>query len=206
MRPRERESLERLLRELCERGELGRVVELALAAYEPELLRLLGSILRDPERTREAFSDVSEHLLRSLPSFRWESSLRTWVYRLARNIGYRHATAPARRELPVSRGAFLHEVQPERSQTNPWLQTLVKERFRLLREQLTRHEQTLLLLRVDQQLSWLEVARALSAPDEDLTAEALSRKAAVLRQQFQRIKVRLRELAQEEELLSAPSA
>jgi RNA polymerase sigma-70 factor, ECF subfamily len=198
-----RQALEQRIQECCLRGDIEQAVKIALEGYGPEFLRLLGSILHDRELARDAYGVFSERLLLDLPDFRWECSFRTWAYQVARHVGYRMANASAARELPVSHGAFHDEVQPERSQTSPWLQTTVKARFRALREQLTPHEQTLLMLRVDRRMSWLDVARAMATSDEERTSGALNRRAAVLRQQFQRVKERLRELAQEAELFSS---
>jgi RNA polymerase sigma-70 factor (ECF subfamily) len=206
MEPSARKEQEQRIRELSQRGAVGQAVGLALELYGPEFMRLLGSILRDPERTRDAFNDLGEHLLTDLPSFRWECSFRTWAYQVARHIAYRMAASPVGREQPMSHGAFSREPQPERTWTHPWFQTTVKERFRVLREQLTPHEQALLRLRVDRRLSWFDVARELADPGEALTPAVLQRRAAVLRQQFQRIKERLRELAREEQLLSSQDA
>ncbi|HYO70232.1 MAG TPA: sigma-70 family RNA polymerase sigma factor [Archangium sp.] len=198
-----RQVLEQRIHECCQRGDIEQAVKIALEGYGPEFLRLLGSILHDRELARDAYGAFSERLLLDLPDFRWECSFRTWAYQVARHVGYRMAHASAARELPVGPGAFYDEVQPERSQTSPWLQTTVKARFRALREQLTPHEQTILMLRVDGRMSWLDVARAMATSDEERTPGALTRRAAVLRQQFQRIKDRLRELAREAELFSS---
>jgi RNA polymerase sigma-70 factor (ECF subfamily) len=202
MQPSEREALEQRIQQLCRDGDVGGAAEAALAGYGPELLRLMGSILKDPERTRDAFSDFSEVLVKDLPAFQWKSSFRTWAYQVARHLAWRHAMGSGRREVPMTRDAFTQEPQRVRSQTQPWLQTTVKERFRRLRSRLSPYEQTLLALRVDRRLSWEEVARELAPPSERLTADELRRRVAVLRQQFQRIKARLRELAEEEHLLS----
>jgi RNA polymerase sigma-70 factor (ECF subfamily) len=169
-------------------------------------MRLMASLLEDKEKAREASAIFSETLLLDLPAFRWESSFRTWARRVARNVAYRMAAAPSRREVPVSQGAFDQQPHHEWSRTRPWLRTDVKDRVRALRAQLEPYEQTLLQLRIDQRMSWTDVARRLSEPGESLTSEALARRAAVLRQQFQRIKVRLRALAREAELLSRESS
>ncbi len=204
VQPGEPDTLEQRIHELCTGGDIGRAVELALAGYGEELMRLLRSLLHDPERAREAYGIFSEALLMDLPAFRWESSFRTWAYRVARNVAYRLASSG--REIPVSQGAFEEQVQPERSRTRPWLRTDIKERIRALRSQLDPHEQAILELRVDQRLSWTDVARRMAEPGEPLTSESLGRRAAVLRQQFQRIKARLRTLAREAELLSQESS
>ncbi|WP_375765877.1 sigma-70 family RNA polymerase sigma factor [Archangium gephyra] len=198
-----RQKLEQRIHELCTRGETGHAVQVALEGYGPEFMRLLGSILHDREQARDAYSTFTENLLMDLPRFRWDCSFRSWAYQVARHVAYRIATSPAARELPVSLGAFRDQVQPEPSQPKPWMRSTLKERFRELREQLTPHEKRILSLRVDERMSWHDVARAIAGPDEVLTREALDRKSAVLRQQFKRIKTRLRELAQQAEMLSS---
>jgi RNA polymerase sigma-70 factor (ECF subfamily) len=205
MQADERDALEQRIHQFCEEGDVGRAVEEALSGYGAELMRLLASLLNDKERAREAYAIFSETLLMDLPSFRWESSFRTWAHRVARNVAYRLAAAPSGRELPVSHGAFDHHVHHEWSRTRPWLRTDIKERIRALRSQLEPYEQTLLELRIDRRMSWTDVAKRLADPDEPTTPEALARRAAVLRQQFQRIKARLRTLAREAELLSRES-
>ncbi|NMO15356.1 sigma-70 family RNA polymerase sigma factor [Pyxidicoccus fallax] len=204
--PDRRETLEQRIRELCDEGDVGRAVEVALSGYGGEFMRLMTSLLRDTERAREAYAIFSETLLMDLPSFRWESSFRTWSHRVARNVAYRLAAAPSRREVPVSQGAFVQQRHHEWSRTHPWLRTDVKERIRALRSRLEPREQMLLELRIDRRMSWTDVARRLGGTNELSTPDSLARRAAVLRQQFQRIKSRLRALAREAELLSRESS
>lgn len=203
MQLEEREKLEQDIQALCGKGDLAGAVERALEGYGQEIMRLMASVLHDYERSRDAFSLFSENLLRGLPGFRWESTFRTWAYRLARNACYQVMHAPAGREKPESMSALPDQTFKPRSETRPWQRTSVKERFRALRESLEPHERMLLLLRVDQRLSWEEVARVMSEGEETQTDAALKRKAAALRQQFQRIKAHLRSLAQEEGLIAA---
>lgn len=196
-----REQVEAQIHTDCVRGEYGEAVELAMRAYGPEIRRLMASVLHHPELAKDAFSLFSENLLKGLPGFRWESSFRTWAYRLARNACYHQLHSPASREQPVSEPAA-NEALRQRTDTQPWRRTLVKERFRALREQLEPHERMLLMLRVDQRLPWTEIARVMAEPDEPATRDALARRAAALRQQFQRVKTRLRALAIEQGVIS----
>ena len=76
----------------------------------------------------------------------------------------------------------------------------VKDGVRALREQLDDDEQQLLMLRIDRDLSWNEIAEIL---DDDDDPQAVARTAARLRQQFQKLKTRLRELAIAEGLIEA---
>ena len=68
-----------------------------------------------------------------------------------------------------------------------------------LREELPAEDQALLILRVDKQLDWNELAQVLS--EDELAGDALRRESARLRKRFQMIKERLRKRAEEEGLL-----
>jgi len=198
----ERERLEREIQELSRGGDVAGAVERALQGYGQEILRLMTAMLHDTDRGRDAFGVFSENLLRGLPGFRWESSFRTWAYRLARNACVQVLRAPAlRREQPMSLSAIPEQPFAARSDTRPWQRTSVKERFRALRESLEPQERLLLSLRVDQRLSWEEVARVMAEGEETPRAGELKRRAAALRQQFQRVKEHLRTLAEREGLV-----
>ncbi|WP_224241391.1 RNA polymerase sigma factor [Hyalangium gracile] len=201
-----REQLEQEIRELCLRGDTAGAVERALQGYGMEIMRLMASVLHNPELAKDAFSVFCESLLKGLPSFRWESSFRTWAYRLARNACYQLVHAPSARETPVSSSAIPEAPLGNRSDTRPWQRTSVKERFRALRESLEPDERMLLMLRVDQRLAWTEVARVMWDSDEPMTSAAVTRKATALRQQFQRIKVHLRQMAIEQGLIEQDEA
>ncbi|WNG25747.1 sigma-70 family RNA polymerase sigma factor [Cystobacter fuscus] len=191
----DREQLEQDIRELCSRGDTGRAVERALQGYGVEIMRLIASVMHNPEQANDGFSLFCENLLKGLPGFRWESSFRTWAYRLARNACYQLMHAPAARETPVTASLIPEQPEPRRSDTQPWQRTSVKERFRALRDSLQPEERMILMFRVDQRLSWTEVARVMWDENEPPTSAALNRKATSLRQQFQRIKAHLRTMA-----------
>lgn len=201
----ERKRLEDALQALCARGEFNRAVEQALLGYGPELRRLIGAVLRDEAQAQEAFSLFSECLLKGLPGFRWECSFRTWSQRMARNACFKVMNAPAVRHPHVSLSAISARSARSASRHStmrPWQRSTVKDRFRSLRERLEPEQQRLLMLRVEQRLSWPEVVRAMSGSDESMTSEVRARKAAALRQQFQRLKVQLRALAVQEGLIA----
>lgn len=201
-----RERLEQDIRELCRAGETGRAVERALQGYGMEIMRLIASVMHNPEQAKDAFSLFCENLLKGLPGFRWESSFRTWAYRLARNACYQLVHVPSARELPVTSSGLPEQPLAPRSDTRPWQRTSVKERFRALRESLEPEERMILMFRIDQRLSWTDVARVMWDQDEPPTASALNRKATSLRQQFQRIKSHLRAMAIEQGLIEQDEA
>lgn len=195
----ERKKLETELRALCAAKAYRRAAELALSGYGPEIRKLMKVTFKDDYRVDDAFGAFSEAMLTSLPGFRWESSFRTWVYSVAHNVCLSLIRSGQTRERPLAEGGLDDRPVLDRTQTQPWLRTEVKSRFRALQERLSAHEQQILALRLDRRLPWPEVARAMA--DHELSPEELEKRATVLRQQFQRIKTRLRALAIDEELL-----
>jgi len=196
----ERVQLEARIHALCKAGEYGSAAVLGLEEYGPEIRKLMWVVLKERSRVEDAFGAFSEELLKSLPSFRWQSSFRTWAHGMARNICLQVIRSPRAREHLMTEGSLDRQAQRERTETAPWVRTDVKRRFRALQVRLSPHEQKLLALRVDRHLSWEQIARAVS--DQPLSRAELGKKTAVLRQQFQRLKARLRELAIDEHLLS----
>jgi RNA polymerase sigma-70 factor (ECF subfamily) len=99
----------------------------------------------------------------------------------------------AKRWVPLPSYLTISDVAEEvRTTTLAHLRTDVKSRFARIRETLPREDQELLVLRVDKQLAWDDLARVFC--DEAPSGEALKRESARLRKRFQSIKDRLREL------------
>jgi RNA polymerase sigma-70 factor, ECF subfamily len=181
------------------RGDLGAAATLAVETYGPEIYGFLRAIARDDAVADDAFSTFAEHLWRGLAGFRWEASLRTWAYALARNALHRVRRDPARRaerNLALSRaGADLRAVVT-RTATSPFLRTDVKDRFATLRERLDPDDHALLILRIDRRMSWRDIAGAMPGPPDAPTDDtAVARRAAALRKRFERAKAELKQLA-----------
>jgi RNA polymerase sigma-70 factor, ECF subfamily len=195
------EDIETAVSEACERGDLDAAMRSGLAAYGEEVFSFLVARLRDDDIAAEVFSQACEDLLGSLSTFRWRCTLRTWFYRLARSAAARYLRSPqnrAERRVPLSQVSEL--ANNIRSRTLVHLRSEVKDGMRALRDQLDADEQQLLLLRVDRDLSWNEIAEIMSDDDDD--AE-LARTSARLRQQFGKLKERLRDLAIAQGLLTS---
>lgn len=175
-------------------GDLSGATCAILRGYGIEILAYLAAVTRNPAVADEVFSAFSEDLWRGLPRFRQECSVRTWLYHLAWHALQRHREdAFARRRAPLS--PEIEEVaQDVRSRTASFLRTEVKDAISRLREQLDPQEQTLLILRVDRGLSWHDVAEVLSTPAAPVTE-------ALLAKRFERIKAKLRLLAEQAGLL-----
>jgi RNA polymerase sigma-70 factor (ECF subfamily) len=194
----ERDSLERTIRTACERQEWAEAATGALRIYGPELMGYLAATTRNEEDAADAFAMFSEDLWRGLPGFRWESSLRTWSYRLARNAASRLYRSGKRRraevELPPS-SHFSALAVEMRTSVMLQLRARAVDRVRELRDQLEPDDRTLLVLRVDRELPWSDIARIVTEGDEEPSAEDITRTSAALRKRFERIKARLHELA-----------
>jgi RNA polymerase sigma-70 factor, ECF subfamily len=188
------EEIEAAARQQCQAGDLDAALKVAITGYGEEVFSFVVARMRDEDAAGDVFSQACEDLLRTLPSFEWRCSLRTWFYRIARSAASRYQRSPMNR--PERRVALSHVselVDHVRSRTVAHLRSDVKDQMRTLREQLDADEQQLLFLRIDQDLSWNEIAEIVG--DEGDDDAAVQRTSARLRQQFQKLKDRLRELA-----------
>ena len=175
-------------------GDLRGAATEALRAFGPKILGYLQAVLKDEADAADAFSIFAEHLWRGLPGWRGQSSLKTWAFKLAW-----HAALNLKDEAWRRRGRRFRTGEASKLADEIRTRTGVRvERQRqaldALRAELTAEEQTLLVLRIDQQLSWEEIAEVMGdeAPLE----------AAALRKRFERLKEKLTRLARERGLVS----
>lgn len=188
-------EVERGIRDRFDAGDLAGAATLAVEGYGPEVLGWLVVTTNDAPLAEEAFAAASEDLWRGLVAFRWECSIRTWMYTLSRHALVRHRKRAAERVHRRQELASYDAVERARSRTAPWLRTEVKDAFARLRASLSEEERELLVLRVDRALAWEEIAQILGEGGGDAQASAR------LRKRFQSVKERLRKLAQAEGLL-----
>ncbi len=187
----ERQAREHAIQALCEAGAVPAATTQALQLYGVELLGFLRALAHDHDLAAEAFAELSEDIWKGLGKFRWQASLRSWLYQLARNALAQLRRDPRRRadrNLPLSSAPELAAVV--RTVTIDIQRTEVKDELRLLREQLDPEEHELLLLRLDRGLAWKDIARIVHGGDDQLDVRA-----AALRKRFERAKDRLRKLA-----------
>jgi RNA polymerase sigma-70 factor (ECF subfamily) len=187
-------SADERVQELLAAGDVRGAATEAIRAYGPQVLQYLRALLRDETEARDAFSQWAENLWKALPSFRAESSLKTWALRLAHNAalnlrneawrkrGRRFATGEASAIAEDVRTRSVLRVERQR-------QALDK-----LRRSLTTEEQSLLVLRIDQGLPWNEIAEVLELDGRPVEP-------ATLMKRFERLKERLARLAREQGLV-----
>jgi RNA polymerase sigma-70 factor, ECF subfamily len=194
--PAERDASEQAIQALCHAGAYPEATTAALRLYGVELLGFLRALANHHDLAAEAFAELGEHVWKGLPRFRWQASLRSWMYALARNALSQLRRDPRRRvdrNLPLSIAPEMAAVV--RTVTREIQRTEVKDGFRVLREQLDPEEHELLLLRLDRGLAWKDIARILGG-DDDVDARA-----SALRKRFERAKQRLKKLAIEHGLI-----
>jgi RNA polymerase sigma-70 factor (ECF subfamily) len=192
----ETEDAEAGMRAAAKRDRWDVVATLVLRAYGQELLEYLIATARSEGDGNDAFSVFTERMWRGLPKFRWESTVRTWCYTVARRaLAEVKRTAPARRaklHAPLSQTPELAALAADvRTRTVSFLRTAARDALAEVRDGLDPEDRELLILRVDRKLGWREVARILSE-DEDLGAAALERRSAALRKRFEKLKEKLR--------------
>ena len=161
-----------------------------IRGYGRRILGYLRGVLRDEGLAGDAFSQFGENVWRGIGGFRGDSSALSWAYSLAwsavcRVVDSGYQRRRARLETTHA-DRLVHEIQ---SSTRPYQKTEIKDAVTKLREQLAHDEQTLLFLRVDQDLSWTEVETVMGVD------------AATLRKRFERVKDKLRSLAEAAGLL-----
>jgi RNA polymerase sigma-70 factor (ECF subfamily) len=196
MEAADRQQLERVIRERWEERNLAGAADAAIRGYGPEIYGFLVAFHRDDEDASEVWSRVTERLWAGLDRFAWQSSFRTWIYAIARNTSIRYRQEKKRlREEGLPDGSQVDIATRIRTDTASWLRTSARDRFTALRDSLPEDDRMLLVLRVDKNLAWNELARVMVAEDAPaLDDEALKREAARLRKRFQHIKERLLEL------------
>jgi RNA polymerase sigma-70 factor (ECF subfamily) len=196
-----RADIERRVRERMEAADPAAAVAIAVDELGDEVYAYVLSRSRDEDEAADVFGQACADLVKSMPTFQFRCSVRTWFYRLARSAGARHRASPAnQRDRRLALSQISEAVDHVRTRTKLHMRSEVKDGFRKLREQLDPDDQQLLQLRIDRDLGWNDIAEIV---DDIEDPDQIARAAARLRQQFQKLKDRLRELAVAEGLIPA---
>lgn len=174
-------------------GALAEAATLTLREYGAEIFGFLAGIVgeRDADEVLSAFS---ERLWRALEDFEGRCSVRTWCYVLARHeLGRfrRGQRRHANRRVPISQ--YKEALEAVRTVSRSTFATANRQKLARLREDLPDDDRTLLILRIDRNLAWDDIALAFSDAPEAMTADEKKKVAARLRKRFQLIKQRLKQ-------------
>lgn len=189
-------------RSLVTSGAVAEAATLVLRALGPEVWGFVAGVMRSDVDADEVFATTSERFWRSLDRFEWRCSLRTWLHVLARHEMdrfHRGARRHVRGRVRISELA--DAIAAVKTDTMSRRRASARRKLDRLRDELAPDDRALLVLRVDRELAWDEIALAF-APDAERCSDAeRTREAARLRKRFQLIKKRIAERAREEGLL-----
>jgi RNA polymerase sigma-70 factor (ECF subfamily) len=188
-----RVAVEDLVQARLRAGDLPGAATLAIRDLGPAVARYLRGMLRTDADAADAFSDWAESLWAGIASFQGRSSFTSWAFRLAFNTAL-HLSDRAHRKRERRLATAEASVLAEEVRTTAFSQERRRLRLDQLRAELAPDDQTLLFLRVDQQLPWDDVAAVLSSPSAPVDP-------AAVRKRFERLKEKLRKLARERGLL-----
>jgi RNA polymerase sigma-70 factor (ECF subfamily) len=184
-------DIEARLRELLKASDLRAAATVAIEGYGPEVLGFLVALLRDEEEAREAFSQACEDLWVGLARFEGRSSMRTWIYTLARHAAARLRRSPHRRRN-VALSEVSDVVERVRTATAAYARTEAREGLAQIRDALDPDDRSLLVLRVDRKMGWNDIASIMASDELDGSDDAMSRVAARYRKRYQLLKDELR--------------
>jgi RNA polymerase sigma-70 factor, ECF subfamily len=180
---------------LLQAGNHRGAAEAILRDHGPGIMGYLLSVLRNEADAGDVFSQWSLDLWRGLPGFRGDCPIRVWGYRLAWHAAARLLRDPFRqRGRPLESNEISRLADEVRSSVLLGRREARQRGIERLREELTPEERALLVLRLDRDLSWREVATVISE-DGDPVDEAAVRK------RFERLKAKLAERARDAGLL-----
>jgi len=190
------------VRALLEVGDVDRAVTVLLSQLGPQVFGFLRGTLRGEDDADEVFAATSVKIWRGLSTFQWQCSLRTWVYIIARRELTRFLQGTRRRNVGRITSSALDDVVARvRTETLSAVGTEKRDRLAALRDELPLDDRTLLILRVDRDLKWEDVARTFLGDGENADSAQIKRESGRLRKRFQLVTQRLSQRAREEGLL-----
>lgn len=168
-----------------------RATTLALEAYGPEIMRLLVGLHGDEDAAGDAFSEFAERLWKSVPKFEGKCSMRTWAYLLARRVSHNVTrTHRRRRQVPLSEGPISRLAAQIKTTTITNMRSENVSALAMLRRELDPEDQLLLVLRIEREMEWHDLALVFLGEGEH-AADVTKRESARLRKRFQVVKEKL---------------
>jgi RNA polymerase sigma-70 factor (ECF subfamily) len=123
--------------------------------YERQIYRVCYRFVENREDAMDLAQDVFVKAFEHLPTFRRESTLKTWLYRIAINHCLNHVKKNTQQFVEVTeftasiRPAIQHQLEHEEQ----------KKHFRRLVKRLPPKQKAILELRINEQLSYEEIAQ-----------------------------------------------
>ena len=123
--------------------------------YERQIYRVCYRFVENREDAMDLAQDVFVKAFEHLPTFRRESSLKTWLYRIAINHCLNHVKKHSQEFVEVTEytGSITSSVHAELEHQEQ------RQHFRRLVKQLPPKQKAILELRINEDLSYEEIAR-----------------------------------------------
>ncbi len=147
-----------------------RAYETLIHQFQHPVHNLIYRLLDDPEEAPDVLQEVFLKVFRKIDSFRGQSSLKTWIYRIAVNEAYNHRRFFSRhrkQEIDLDRtddqGTSLHEVIPDQCRS-PFEMASDQETHSLIEEALLEMNpgfRSAVILRDLEELSYEEISEVL---------------------------------------------
>jgi RNA polymerase sigma-70 factor (ECF subfamily) len=188
-------AVEEVIADALDRADYHAAASAAVRGYGPKVAGYLRAVLGSEQAAGEAFSIYCEFLWLGLPKFRREASFLTWSYQLAWGAVRRTAADPYRKRARRMATSEIEELAQEVYSTSVEKERAPPDRVAALRARLTPEEQTLLILRVDRDLGWRDIAEVLADEHGERASEA------ALRKRFERLRAKVRRMAEREGIL-----
>lgn len=176
-------------------GDRREAATVAVRTLGPPVLRYLRSLCDGEDEAADAFSQWAENLWKRIDTWRGDASFRSWAFRVAAHAAGDVTGAAwkrrGRRLLTAEASALAAEVLT----SAPAREEEQRRALEALRAKLTLGERSLIALRVDQELSWEEIARVVA------NASGVPPRTNTLVKRFERVKEKLAKEARKQGLI-----
>jgi len=184
-------DLETRIRDLLVSGDAEAAATAAIQALGPSVLGYLCATNGDDDG-EDVFSAWAEDVWKGLPRFRFEAPLRVWAFRVAWRAAARFRRDPWR--LRRQRLATSAASRLAASLTRSGRPRARDERLERLSKELGPEDHTLLILRLDREMTWEEISAVLGTEGRPMSP-------ATLRKRYERLKDRLARRARQKGIL-----
>jgi RNA polymerase sigma-70 factor, ECF subfamily len=167
--------IEEALIRLAQQGD-EEAFEQLVHAHDQSVLRLAYNLLRSTEDAYDVYQETFLRVCRNLPSFRFDCSFHTWIYRIATNVCLDHLRRrKVRREEPAvletedGERNLLDNVEERRADSDPQRVLLNQElraRIEKVLADLTPRERTVFELRHYQGMRLRAIGEMMGATEE----------------------------------------
>jgi RNA polymerase sigma-70 factor, ECF subfamily len=137
--------------------------EEAVKKYTPRIYQMIYNMTNNYEITKDLTQDVFTNAWRGFKSFRGDSSIYTWLYRIALNVVFKYRRQQSRKETIIS----IDDIVPPETKTNPEKCLVNKNDQQIIKQMLyllPRKHQEVLVLRYYENFDYSTISQTLKVP------------------------------------------